>query len=137
MLRGPLIMATFGLAFSAMLWIVPAMVAASAAPHLFAPNIAPTLAQVLATAERTAGLTPSLPDALMQLIGAESEALEVAGLGLQQPRPADLAARADHASARVLDAVRTYIRSASAVLNNMQGTNAQCSRLTPAGYTAC
>jgi hypothetical protein len=115
MLKGPLLFASFGLALNVVLWSVPGMVGASALPHLVFPDNAPTLAQALASAERGAGVTPSLPDALMLLIGAESEALQVAGMGLQQPTPADLAPRANQAGARVLDAVRTYVRSADAV----------------------
>jgi hypothetical protein len=92
-------------------------VGASALPHLIFQNNAPTLAQALASAESAAGRTVSLPEALLQLVGAESEALEVAGMGLQQPIPPDLASRADHAGARVLGAVSTYVRSAQAVLN--------------------
>jgi hypothetical protein len=116
MFRIPILMATLGLAFNLLLWSVPAFVAASALPHAVFPDNAPTLSGALAQAEHAAGPMPSLPDALLQLIGAESEALQVAGLGLQTPPPADLAPRADHAGARVLDTVTVYIRSASAVL---------------------
>jgi hypothetical protein len=94
-------MAALGLAFNVMLWSLPVLVGAKA----------------LAAAERSAGPTPGLLDALTQLIGAEVEALEVAGVGLQQPPPADLAPRATHAGARVMDAITTYIRSAAAALD--------------------
>ena len=110
-------MASLGLALNLMLWSVPALVGASAVPHLVLPNTAPTLAETLAAVENKSGVTPSLPEALVQLIGAEAEALQVAGQGLQQPLPDDLAAKANHAGVRVLQAVTTYVRSANAVFN--------------------
>src|SRR5205085_4915091 len=96
---------------------VPAVLAASALPHVMLPDMAPTLADALASARTAPGVSESLPEALINLIGAEAEALHVAGLGLQQPTPADLASRANHAGARVLDAVTIYVRSAQAVLH--------------------
>jgi hypothetical protein len=111
-------MATAGLAINLMLWGVPGMVGASALPHLIAPDRAPTLAQTLFNAERSSGQTPSVPDALMQLIGAEAEALQIAAAALQQPTPADLAPRANAVGARVLDAVTSYARSAQAALDH-------------------
>jgi hypothetical protein len=117
MLRPPLLLATFGLACSFVLWTVPAFVAAAAVPHALFPNSAPSLSQVIALAERTSGPTPNLLDALTRLIGAESEAMQVAAAGLQQPTPPDLGPRADQASARVLDAVHTYVRSAQAIVD--------------------
>jgi hypothetical protein len=111
-------MATAGLAINLMLWGVPGMVGASALPHLIAPDRAPTLAQTLFNAGRSSGKTPSVPDALMQLIGAEAEALQVAGAALQQPTPADLAPRANEAGGRVLEAVTSYARSAQAALDH-------------------
>jgi hypothetical protein len=110
-------MATFGLACNVVLWSVPALVGAGALPHAIFPNSTPSLPQTLAQLERSAGPTPSLLDALTQLIGAEGEALEVAGRGLQQPTAPDLGPRANHAGARVLDAITTYIRSASEVFD--------------------
>ena len=116
MLKGPLLLASFGLALNAMLWSVPAMVGASAMPHVLVPDSAPTLAEVLSRADASGGAT-SMPDALLHLIGAESEALQVAAAGLQQPTPTDLAPRANHAGARVMDAVSVYVRSAQAALH--------------------
>ena len=110
-------MASCGLALNVLLWSVPAMVGASAVPRLILPNGAPTLGEVLAAAEAKAGITPSLPDALLQLIGAEAEALQVAADGLRQPTPGDLAPRANHAGDRVLQAVTTYARSANGIFN--------------------
>jgi hypothetical protein len=100
-----------------MLWTVPAFVAAAALPHALFPNSAPSMSEVIASAGRTAGPTPNLLDALTGLIGAESDAMHVAALGLQQPTPPDLAPRANQASARVLEAVNTYIRSAQAIVD--------------------
>jgi hypothetical protein len=110
-------LATFGLACSFVLWTVPAFVAAAALPHALFPNTAPTLSEVIASAERTSGPTPNLLDALTRLIGAESEAMQVAAAGLQQPTPPDLAPRANQASAHVLDAVQAYVRSAQAIVD--------------------
>jgi hypothetical protein len=110
-------MAALGLAFNVVLWSLPALVGATALPRALFPDAAPRLSETLATAERAAGPKPGLLDALTQLIGAEAEALEIAGLGLQQPTPPDLGQRADHAGARVIDALTTYIRSAAAALD--------------------
>jgi hypothetical protein len=112
-------MATFGLACNFMLWTVPAFVGATALPHALFPNSTPNLSQALGRGERTSGPTPSLLDALTQLIGAESEAMQVAALGLQQPTPPDLAPRANEAGAHVRDAVATYVRSAQAVIDRL------------------
>jgi len=117
MLKGPLVLASFGLALNLFVWGVPGMVAASGAAHLLLPAQTPSLSQALGSLERTAGPTPSLPDALIQLIGAESEALQVAGDGLTQPAPEDLVPRANAAGTRVLDAATTYVRSAQAVVS--------------------
>jgi hypothetical protein len=115
--KGPLLLASLGLALSLFLRGVPAMVAAADAAHLVLPNNTPTISQALDSLERNSGQTPSLEDALIKLIGAESEALQVAGEGLQQPAPNDLAPRANAAGARVEDAAATYARAAQALLN--------------------
>jgi hypothetical protein len=112
-----IVASTLGIAANLTLWSVPLLVGASAVPTLLSPHNAPTLAQALTSAEHNAGQTPGLLDGLTQLIGAESEALDVAGAGLAQPTSVDLGPRAEHASGRVLDAVSTYVRSASAALH--------------------
>ena len=105
-------MATLRLALNLALWSVPPLVGTSALAHFVAPDTVPPLPEVLAAAEPTAGPVPSLPDALIQLIGAESEALEVAWTALQPgPTPDDLATRANHAAARVLDAARNSFKA--------------------------
>jgi hypothetical protein len=114
-------MATLGLACNIILWSVPVLVSAAALPHALFPAHAPTSARVLATATRSSGQAPSLPDAFVHLIGAESEALEVAGLALQQPLPRDLAPRADAAGSRVLAAISVYVRAAEALLDRTRG----------------
>ena len=81
------------------------------------PDSAPALSEALASAEHSAGSAPGVPDAFVQLIGAEVEAMTVAGQALQQPDRPDLGPRANHASARVLQSVRTYIRSVAAALS--------------------
>jgi len=117
MRKGPLWLASIGLALNLVLWGVPGMVMASGAAHLVLPDSTPDIAQALRTVEIGSGPTPSLLDALVQLVGAESEALQVAGLGLQQPPPSDLAPRANAAGGRVLTAVTTYVRAAQALTN--------------------
>jgi hypothetical protein len=117
--RFPMLMATFGLAVNMLLWSVPVLVVTSAVPHAVLPESAPTLASVLASLERAAAPDPSLPDALVQLIGAEAEALQVAGAALRQPTSADLAATAGAAGARVLLAMTTYARSAKGVVDGL------------------
>jgi hypothetical protein len=114
----PVALASFGLALNVMLWSVPAMVGASALPHALLPDNVPGLADVLASAERRpSGGAPNLLDALVQLVGAEAEAMQVAGAGLKQSPPADLASQADHAGNRVLAAVTAYVGAAKAALH--------------------
>jgi hypothetical protein len=111
-------LATFGLALNLLLWGVPGMLAAGASAHELMPDLTPTLAQALTPIARERSSNETLPDALMQLVGAESEALQVAGLGLQQPTPPDLAHRATDAGHHVEQATETYIRAAQAILNH-------------------
>jgi hypothetical protein len=118
-IRGALSMTGLGLAFNFFLWTIPALVAAAALPHSIFGESAPSLSQALAQLERNAGPTPSLADALVQLIGAESEALQVAGAALQPTRPADLASQADYAGNRVKSAVTVYV---GAVQNTLDHT---------------
>jgi hypothetical protein len=108
-------MATFGLAINLMLWSVPLTVGAAGLPHALFPTSMPDLAQVLDAAQRTSGPSTNLLDALVQLVGAESEALQVAGIALQQPLPADIAPRADAAGLRVREAVVAYVRAFEAL----------------------
>jgi hypothetical protein len=115
-----MVLATLGLAMNVMLWSMPGLVAASALPHALFPDSAPTLASLLASAESGAGQSPGLADALVQLIGAEAEALQVAGAALRQPAPADLGPSANAAGARVLSAVNAYARSAQRTLGHVQ-----------------
>ena len=118
MIRGALGLASFGLAFNLFLWSIPVVVAAAAVPHAIFGDSAPMLSQALAQVERNAGSTPSLADALVQLVAAESEALQVAGAGLQTPPPANLATQADHAGNRVKDAVTVYVKAAQTTLDH-------------------
>lgn len=99
------------------LWSVPVVVAGTALPGALFPDTAPTLSAALATAERGAPSTPSVLDALLQLVGAESEALKIAGLAIQQPARPDLGVRANAAGEQVLDAVSTYVRAVAAALD--------------------
>ena len=114
MLKGPLLLATLGLALNVCLWGIPGMVAASGAVHLISPST-PTIAEALNQIERDASPTPSLPDALVQLISAEATAMQVAGAALQQPTPQDMVPRANAAGAQVLGAVQTYVRAEQAI----------------------
>jgi hypothetical protein len=117
-IRGAFGLASFGLAFNLFLCSIPVVVAAAAMPHAIFGNSAPSLAQALDNTQQHAGLTPSLADALIQLVAAESEALHVAGEGLQSPPPANLGQQADHAGNRVKDAVTAYVRAAQNALDH-------------------
>jgi hypothetical protein len=120
-MRGSLGMATLGLAINFVLWSIPVVVGATALPHALFPDSTPTLAQALATlspSAPTASPALSLSDALLQLVGAESEAMHVAGAALQQPLPADIGPQADHAGVRVQDALETYLRAAQNVVEH-------------------
>jgi hypothetical protein len=117
MVRGSILFAMFGLVLNAFLWSVPALVAASGAAQIALGDRAVSLAETLSRVSRQAGETPKLQDALLGLIGAEAEALEVAGVAIQNPHTPDLAARANEAGARVLEATQTYVRSAQAALD--------------------
>jgi hypothetical protein len=114
-----MVLATLGLALNVILWSVPGLVAASALPHALYGEFAPPLSSLLASAESAAGPSPGMADALLQLIGAEAEALQVAGAALRQPVPADLGPSANAADARVLSAVTTYARSAQRALEHL------------------
>ena len=106
-------LASFGLALNLFLWGIPGLVMASGAVHAVFPSSTPTQSQMV-----DSGSDKSLYTALVRLIGAELEALQVAGDGLQQPTPADLAPRASAAGAHVEDAAVTYIRAAQAVFSH-------------------
>jgi len=116
MLKGPLTLASIGLAVNMFLWGAPGMVAASGAVHALLPEVTSTQQQTLATLDSKAD--KSIYTALLGLIGAESEALQVAGAGLQQPTPSDLAPRANAAGADVQVAVAAYIKATLAVVNH-------------------
>jgi hypothetical protein len=117
MVRVTVLLATLGLAINVFLWSVPGLVAARGMARVASPDLAPNLAEALRAARAEAGPTPSLKDALIGLLGAEAEALEVAGAAIQNPRTPDLGPRADRAGNRVIDAARTYVRAAQAALD--------------------
>ena len=102
-------MASVGLAVSLLLWSVPGLVAASGAVQRLWPTDGANLAERLGLEGR--GATPSVQDALIGLMGAEAEAMEVAGVAIENPHAPRLAERADRASERVLDAVRAHIEA--------------------------
>ena len=108
-------LASLGLGLNLFLWGIPGMVVASGAAHAVFPNATPTQSQTLSAVD--SGSDKSLYNALARLIGAESEALQVAGEGLQQPTPADLAPRANAAGAQVEAAGVNYIRAAQTVFS--------------------
>jgi hypothetical protein len=118
MLKGPLTLASFGLALNLFLWGIPGAIASSAAAHAVLPNITPTQSQTLT--QLNGGSGQSIYTALMQLFGAESEAFQVAGDALRQPTPSDLVPRANAASAHVQDAAEAYIAAAQSLLNRQQ-----------------
>jgi hypothetical protein len=98
----PILLATFGLAVNVLLWSVPGLVAASAAAPF---------------ALRSPGPRPSVPDALVGLLSAELEAVQIAGLAIEHPSTPRLGERADQAGARVHDAVRRYSAAVQATLS--------------------
>jgi hypothetical protein len=115
-LRVPLLMATFGLAINAVVWSVPLTVAATGLPHALLPDQTPAPAEVLRSLPHDPSTT-SVREALLRLIGAESEALRVAGAALQQPLPGDIGPQADHAGREVHSAATEYIRAAQAMVD--------------------
>ncbi|HEY3062486.1 MAG TPA: hypothetical protein VGL99_26230 [Chloroflexota bacterium] len=112
--RFGILVASFGLAVRLLLWSVPGLVAASGAVQLLWPSDDPNPAERLRLEKRAA--PPSVQDALVGLIGAEVEAMEVAGVAIENPHTPRLAERADSAGERVLLAVRTYVRAVQAAL---------------------
>jgi hypothetical protein len=117
MVRGSILLAVFGLVLNAFLWSVPALVAASGAAQVALGDRAVPLAQTLSMVGRQAGETAKLQDALLGLIGAEAQALEVAGVAIENPHTPGLGQRANEAGNRVIEAANTYIRSAQAALD--------------------
>jgi hypothetical protein len=113
MLKAPVLLASFGLTLNLMLWGVPGMLATSAAAHALLPRT-PTLADAL---QQTGTQKPAITTALVQLVGAESEALQVAAAALQQPAPRDLAPRASAAGAHVETALQDYLNAAQSLLS--------------------
>ena len=116
MLRASLLLAISGLVLNALFWGAPGLIAASGNARAMFPTDVPTLAHALAAAERKPGATPSVPDALLSLMSAEADAMEVAGVAIQNPHTPQLGQRADAAGHRVLQAVQTYLRAVDAAL---------------------
>jgi hypothetical protein len=109
-------MATLGLAINVFLWSIPLSVGAAGLSHALFPN-APQVANAFSAPPRSPGSTTSLLDALTALIGAEAEAMQVAGAALQQPLAADIGPRADHAGQRVRTTVIDYLNVAQTLLD--------------------
>jgi hypothetical protein len=112
--KAPLLLATFGLALNMVLWGVPGMVATAAAAHALLPET-PTLSDAL---QQTGKQSPAITTSLVQLIGAESEALKVAGDALQQPTPENLAPRANAAGGHVETALQNYVTAVQSLLKH-------------------
>jgi len=87
-----ILLATLGLAVNILFWSVPAFVAAAPFAHR-----APTT-------------RPSVPVALVGLLSAELEAVQVAGVAIEHPSTPNLGQRADQAGARVHDPVIRVVR---------------------------
>jgi hypothetical protein len=98
----PILLATLGLALNVLLWSVPGLVAASAAVPF---------------SLRSPGPRPSIPDALVNLLSAELEAVQVAGVAIENPSTPRLGERADQAGGRVHDAVRRYVAAVQATIS--------------------
>ena len=91
-----------GLALEAVLWTVPAVVTVAA----------------VADRRPTEAASPRLPEALTDLLSAETAALRVAGLALEHPTAPDLGERADRAGAAVLAATRVYAETFASTLED-------------------
>jgi hypothetical protein len=89
-----MVLATLGLALNVLLWSVPGFVAASGAAQ---------------SAHRGPNSRPSVPVAMVGLLGAELDAVRVAGVAIENPRSPHLGETADRAGGRVLAAVRVYV----------------------------
>jgi len=105
-------LASLGMAFNLLLWSVPALVAASNVGQLVAPS-APNLAEQLPGT----GQQKSLQDALIGPMGAEAEAMQVAGAAIQDPYTPHLSERANTSGTRVLQAVQDYVKAFEKLTN--------------------
>jgi hypothetical protein len=97
-----MLLATLGIALNVLLWSVPGFVAASGAAQF---------------AQGTPHPRPSVPDALVGLLGAELEAIQIAGVAIENPRTPRLSERADHAGGRVLEAIKRYVAAVQATFS--------------------
>jgi hypothetical protein len=114
--RVSIVLASLGLALNLVLWSVPSLFASSSALQYALNGHQPSLAAQVTTHPLLAGSNPR--DALVRLIDAEVEAMQVAGLAIQEPQAPDLGPRADAAGARVLEAVASYVQVVRAALPN-------------------
>ena len=111
-------MTSFGLLFNVLLWTVPAVLGLNALPRVVLSHDLVTLSHILdQSTVKTASPPPGMIDGLVQLIGVESEGLQIAAEGLQEPTPADLGPRANLASTLVVDAADAYVRAAASALD--------------------
>ncbi len=104
MSRLPLVFACFGLVLSLVLWSVPGLVAASGFVSLVGASGG--LVEQVGSTDADAA---SLKDALVGLMGAEVEAMQVAGVAIENPHTPNLGARADAAGNHVVVAVHQYV----------------------------
>jgi hypothetical protein len=107
MFRTSILLATLGLALNMLVWSVPGLVLASGIAQFALAGDGPTLVQRL-TANHSPTARPTVPAALVGLLGAELEAIQVAGVAIERPSTPRLAEKADQAGGRVLEAVRVY-----------------------------
>ncbi|GAC1319312.1 MAG: hypothetical protein NVSMB2_14550 [Chloroflexota bacterium] len=118
MLRFPLLLATVGVAIQCVLWSVPATLAVAALPHTIAADV-PGIGSLLNAPRADSSARVGIRDALVGLIGAEVDALQVAGIALQPNPPAELGVRADRSGAQVQDAALTYARVVKSILDSL------------------
>ena len=111
--RVSILLASRGLAFNVQLRSVPSLVAASGALQHVLPGLRRSLGQRIGDLP-TASANPR--DALIGLIDAETEALQVARVAIENPYTPALGEHADAAGGRVLRAVTVYLRAVQAVL---------------------
>ena len=111
--KGPLLLATFGLGLNLFLWGAPAIAATAAAAHFALPQT-PLLSESF---DQAASRGPAITTSLAELIGAESDALQIASDALQQPTPKNIAPRANAAGAHVETALQAYLQAAQVLIS--------------------
>lgn len=118
MFRFPLLIATVGLAIQCVLWSAPATPGATGLSHQLVADV-PGVGTLLSATRVDISARVGIRDALTGLIGAEVDALQVAGAALHPGPPADLAMRATRAGDQLHDAGLAYVRVIEPILDSL------------------